>query len=73
MIIAVRVTPRASFNRIVQEGAGFKVHLSRPAQDGEANAQLIDLLARHLKVKKSLVKIVKGLKSRDKLVEVSSS
>ncbi|MDP2904759.1 MAG: peptidoglycan editing factor PgeF [Candidatus Omnitrophota bacterium] len=73
MIVSVRVSPKASFNRVVEENGKFKVHLSRPAQDGEANAQLVDLLAGHLKVKKYQIKIVKGLKSRDKSVEVSSS
>ena len=70
MIIAVRVSPKASFNRVVEENGKFKVHLSRPAQGGVANAQLIGLLASHLKVKKYQIKIVKGLKSRDKLVEI---
>jgi len=70
MIISVRVSPKASFNRVVEENGKFKVHLSRPAQDGEANAQLVDLLAGRLKIKKYQVKIIKGLRSRDKLVEI---
>ena len=70
MIISVRVSPRAGFNHVVEENGKFKVHLSRPAQDGAANTQLVELLAGYLKVKKYQIKIIKGLKSRDKVAEV---
>ncbi len=53
-----------------KEDEGLKVYLSKPAQDGLANAQLIDLLADYLQVKKYQIKIIKGQKSRDKIVEV---
>ena len=72
MIISVRVVPRSSRNKVCDEGQRLKVHLSRPAQDGEANAQLVEQLARHFKVKKYELRIIKGLRSRDKLVELST-
>lgn len=71
MIFSVRVIPKASRNLVKEEGKGFKVYLTKPAQDGLANAQLIDLLSEHLKTKKYKIKIIKGHQSRNKLVEIS--
>jgi len=70
MILNIRVIPRASRNLVKEESPGLKVYLTKPAQDGLANAQLVDLLSRHFKVKKYRVKIIKGEKSRDKLIEI---
>lgn len=70
MVLNIRVIPKASRNLVKKEGPGLKVYLTKPAQDGLANAQLVDLLAEYLGVKKYRIKIIKGQKSRDKLVEV---
>ncbi|MDD5098075.1 MAG: DUF167 domain-containing protein [Candidatus Omnitrophica bacterium] len=72
MIFNVRVTPRASRNRVLQVGNKLKVYLTKPAQDGEANNQLIDLLSAHFKVKKYNITIKSGDKSRDKLVLIDA-
>ena len=72
MIISVRVAPKASRNLVKEEAGGFKVYLTKPAQDGLANEQLVSLLAEHLKIKKYRIKIIKGDKSRNKLVEISA-
>jgi uncharacterized protein (TIGR00251 family) len=71
-VFNIRVAPKASQARIVpiKEG-GFKVYLTKPAHDGLANAQLLELLAGYLEVKKYQVKIIKGLKARDKIVEIT--
>lgn len=71
MIFNLRVIPKASRNLVKEEEHGFKVYLTKPAQDGLANAQLIGLLSEHLKIKKYQIKIIKGDKSRNKLVEIS--
>lgn len=49
---------------------GFKVYLTKPAEDGQANEQLVKVLLDFLKLKPYQVKIIKGQKSRDKLVEI---
>lgn len=72
MIFNVRVCPRASRNRIQQTGNQLKVYLTKPAQDGLANNQLIDLLSTHFKVKKYKITIKCGDNSRDKLVEIDA-
>ena len=70
--LAVRVTPRASRNKIVeiQADGTIKIHLSAPPVDGEANEQLIAYLAEVLNIPKSRLEIVAGQSGRDKLISV---
>ncbi len=70
--LAVRVTPRASHNKIVEilEDGTVKIHISAPPVDGEANEQLVAYLAEVLNVAKSRIEIVAGASGRDKLVSV---
>jgi len=72
MIFNVRVTARSSRNYVEENGKGLKVHLTKPACEGLANGQLIDLLSKHFKVKKYRIKIRSGEKSRDKIIEVNN-
>lgn len=72
MILNVRVVPRSSRTHVSKEGNRFKVYLTKPAQDGLANTQLILLLSEHLKIKKYQIRIIKGEKSRDKLIQVDA-
>jgi len=70
MILNIRVVPKASRNLVKEEKGSLKVYLTKPNQDGLANAQLIELLAEHLKVKKYQIRITRGHKSRDKIIEI---
>lgn len=70
MILNVRVIPRSSRLRVEQEGNSLKVHLTKPAYDGMANRQLIELLAEYLKVKKYRITIIRGDKSKEKTVRI---
>jgi len=67
----VRVSPRASRNLVKKEPSGLKVYLTKPAYDGLANEQLLSLLSEYFGVKRYQVKIIKGKKGRDKIVEVA--
>ena len=69
-IFKVRAIPRAKKNFIKEEGALLKVYLTAPAREGAANKALLKLLAKHLKVKKSQLRIKQGEKSRDKLISL---
>jgi hypothetical protein len=71
MIFSIRVNPRASRNRVEQAGNTLKVYLTKPAAEGLANKQLIDLLSAHFKIKKYQINIKSGSKSRNKLVEIN--
>ena len=70
--IAVRVTPRASRNEIVeiQSDGTVKIHLTAPAHEGKANEELIKFLADVLGAPKTHIDIVAGATGRDKLISV---
>src|SRR5512134_2902203 len=70
--LAVRVTPRASRNEIVElmEDGTIKVRLAAPPSDNEANEALIGFLSDVLGVPKSRLDIVAGASGRDKLISV---
>lgn len=72
MIISIRVIPRASRNYISKENGVLKVYLTKPAQDGLANIQLISLLSGYLRVKKYQIKIIKGHTCRNKLIQIDA-
>ncbi|HET9910162.1 MAG TPA: DUF167 domain-containing protein [Anaerolineales bacterium] len=70
--LAVRVTPRASRNEIVEmlDDGTIKVRIAAPPVDDEANTALIEFLADILGVPKSRLDIVAGESGRDKLISV---
>jgi uncharacterized protein (TIGR00251 family) len=71
--LALRVTPRASKNEIVEilSDGTVKVHLTAPPVEGKANHALIKFLAEILDVPASRIDIVAGVSGRDKLVSVT--
>jgi uncharacterized protein (TIGR00251 family) len=70
--LAVRVTPRASRNEIVEllDDGTIKVRIASPPTDNEANDMLIEFLSQILGVPRSRLDIVAGLTGRDKLISV---
>ena len=69
--IKVRLQPRASRDEIVGLRDGILVvRVTAPPVDGRANAALCRLIARRAGVAASRVAVVRGERSRDKLVEV---
>jgi hypothetical protein len=71
MKIAVRVVPGAKIQQIQAALDGsLKVWLKVEAREGKANKALIELLADYYGVSKSLVRIVSGLKIKNKIVEI---
>ena len=71
-VINVKVIPNAKKNSICKEGKRFKVHVTAPAISGKANKALIEVLAEFFKTKKRNIKIIKGEKSRAKIIGVKS-
>lgn len=70
MRIKIRVIPRSSRNQIIKEDNFFKIKLTAPPVDGEANKKLIELLSKEFDTPKSKIKIVKGEKGKDKIIEL---
>ena len=70
--LAVRVTPRASRNEIVEllDDGTIKVRIASPPSDNEANDTLIEFLSEVLGVSRSRLDIVAGVTGRDKLIAV---
>ena len=70
MKIKVRVIPKAKQNQAEKTADGFRVRVTAAPADGKANMAVIKLLADHLGVAKSRLRVVKGATSRDKLLEL---
>lgn len=70
--LAVRVTPRASKNEIVEvlSDGTVKVHITAPPVEDKANQVLLKFLADVLDVPVSRLEIVAGATGRDKLISV---
>ncbi|OSP55703.1 DUF167 domain-containing protein [Pseudoruegeria sp. SK021] len=68
--IAVRVTPKASRNRVEAEGDGLRVYVTTVPEDGKATEAVRKLLAKHLGLPKTRLALVRGTKSRDKMFRV---
>ncbi len=69
----MRYEVEVSFHRdfVEVEGSRISVGLTSRPEKGEANRELIRKLAKHFKVPSSQVRILSGLKSRNKIVEIA--
>lgn len=72
IIIEVKVEPRSSRRGIagVMDSGVLKVKLTAPPVEGEANAQLVEVLAEATGARKSDIRILKGHSSKRKTVEI---
>jgi len=69
--IAVIVKPKARKPEIVKiSPEDYSIAVREPAQNGQANEAAINLLSEHLGIPKSKLKLVRGVSSRHKLIEV---
>jgi len=65
--LSVRVTPHAEADRVGPYAADvLHVRVTRPPADGEANHAVLVLVARALRVPRSTIRLVAGVRSRDK-------
>ncbi|HOX10608.1 MAG TPA: DUF167 domain-containing protein [Candidatus Moranbacteria bacterium] len=71
MRIYIKVTPRASKNEVTKISEGeYKVKLTAPPVDGQANKALLEILAKHFNVAKSNINIVGGKTAKTKIVDI---
>ncbi|QJD78164.1 DUF167 domain-containing protein [Spirosoma rhododendri] len=74
MIVSLKVKPGSKIDQFTIDAAGLlTVKLKAPAQDGRANAYLVELLARELHVPKSAITITAGFTSPHKRLEIDVS
>ncbi len=70
MRILVKVKVNSKTESLAREGNIFIVRVSEPPREGKANQAVIKLLAQQFGVSKSKIRILKGFKSKNKLVEL---
>ena len=71
MRIYVKVSPRSSKNDVTKISEGeYKVRLTAPPVDNQANDMLIKVLAKYFNMPKSSLKIVGGKTARIKIVDI---
>jgi uncharacterized protein (TIGR00251 family) len=69
--LRVHVVPNAKIDKVVGEhGGAIKIKLRAPAVEGKANAALITFLAERLKVPARTIVLLRGQKSRDKVISI---
>jgi uncharacterized protein (TIGR00251 family) len=70
-VLRLRVVPNAKRSEVVGlHGEAIKIKIQAPAQEGKANAALLEFLAKKLDVPTRQVTLVAGEKSRDKIVAI---
>ena len=71
MILSVTVKANSNNEGVEKiEENSLKVRVSAPALNSRANARLIEVLAEYFKISKSKIRIVKGFKSKKKIIEI---
>ncbi len=74
MTISVKAKPGSKVDLFAIDAAGqLTVKLKAPAQEGRANAYLIELFARELGIPKSAVTIVAGFTNPHKRLDIAVS
>ena len=72
MKYTIKVIPKSSQTKIIEEKDNFlKIKLKAVPEKGKANAELIKFLAKHFKVAKSNINIIKGKTGKNKIVEIN--
>jgi uncharacterized protein (TIGR00251 family) len=71
VLIDLRVQPRARRTALVRDQSGIlKAAVTAPAEDGKANAAVIELLAREWRLTKSAIEVVRGATARQKVLAI---
>lgn len=73
IFVKINVKVNKSEEKIIKLGDSlFEVHVNVPPTEGKANKRAVELLSKHFKSAKSNFRIIKGAKSRNKVVEILS-
>ena len=68
--LKIKVITNAKRNEVVDGEGMLKVYVNAPPVDGKANKVVTEVLAEHFKVRKNSVKIIRGEKSKEKVIEI---
>jgi hypothetical protein len=71
VLLLIKLQPRASKNEICQPlGGELKIKVSAPPVDAAANETLVEFLAEKFNCARSRIELVRGHKSRHKVVKL---
>ena len=71
MLINVRVSTNAKQVQVTKiDDDSYEVRIDERASEGRANNSLLEILSNHFGVPISRITIIRGAKSRDKLIEI---
>ena len=74
MTLHLKVKPGSKGDQLVYDAAGLlHAKIKAPAQDGKANAYLVEFLAKRLDIAKSKITIVSGLTNPHKKLEIDTT
>ena len=69
--VEVRAQPRARRTALTCASGALKAQVTAPAEDGKANAAVIELLAATWRLPKSAFAVTRGTTSRDKVISIA--
>jgi len=71
MIIHVKVKPNSSERKIISFGNNrYLIYLTSPAEDNEANIELINFLSKHFTTPVKNIKIKFGMTGTEKVIDI---
>ena len=71
MLLNIKVIPNAKKEKVVIDDKITKIYVTAPPEDGRANKAVIKLLSKNLNTSKSKIEIIKGKKSREKIIKIN--
>lgn len=74
MILKIKVKPNSKKQEIENLGnKDYKISLKSKPKDNKTNVELLMLLKRHFKAEVGDIKIIKGIRNRNKIIEVKNA
>jgi hypothetical protein len=71
MFLKVKVFPESKKEEIVESKKdSFLVYIKEKPEQGKANERVLEILSKHLNIKKEKLRIVKGNRGRSKIISV---
>jgi uncharacterized protein (TIGR00251 family) len=70
MKIGVKVIPNSKVEEVIMSDGKYLVKVKQPPREGKANRAVMKLLAHYFKVPQVAIRVVSGLGSKDKIIEI---
>lgn len=70
MKILIKVAPNSKIEEVIKDSDKLLVRVKEPPKEGKANKAVIRLLAKHFKVPQNSIRVISGLGSKNKVIEI---